>query len=143
MRSALSFALLVLIGSASMPAAPAVPAPRRPALVVHPLHVRFGRQPYESNTLRSFDVVNTSNETLLVTIEQVRVGDDFSPGQISSTCALGDTLLPPGQTCTQVVGFRPSEFFGGHETAVMRVIARDDGGQVRYDRLVRLSGTGF
>ena len=134
---------LALLANASMPVAPAVPAPQRPALVVHPRHVRFGHQPFESNTLRSFRITNTSQEALLVTIEQVQVGDDFSPGQVESTCGLGDTLLPAHQTCTQVVGFRPTEFFGGFETALMRVIARDDSGQVRYDKLVRLSGTGF
>lgn len=143
MKALLSLALLVLLANSSMPVAPAVPVLPRPALVVHPRHVRFGRQPFESNTLRSFEIRNTSSEELLVTIEQVRVGDDFSPGQVDSTCALGDSLLPPGQTCTQVVGFRPTEFFGGFETAVMRVIAHDADGQVVYDRLVRLSGTGF
>lgn len=138
-------ALLVLLSGTVMPLAPAAPAApaAEPVLAVHPRHVRFGRQPYESNTLRSFKIKNRSSRTLLVTIEQVRVGDDFSPGQVQSTCALGDTLLAPGQVCEQVVGFRPSEFFGGHETALMRVIARDGAGRVRYDKLVRLSGTGF
>ena len=143
MKPVLSLAFLVLLASASMPVAPAVPVPRRPALVVHPRHVQFGHQPFESNTLRSFRITNTSSETLLVTIEQVQVGDDVSPGQVESTCALGDTLLSPHQNCTQVVGFRPTEFFGGFETALMRVIAHDDSGAVRYDELVMLSGTGF
>ena len=143
MKPALSLALIVLVAATSMPAAPAVPAPGPSALSVHPRHVRFGRQPFESNTLKSFEITNTSDEELLVTIEQVRVGDDFSPGQVSSSCGLGDTLLPPGQTCEQVIGFRPTPFFGGFETAEMRVIAHDASGQVRYDRLVRLSGHGF
>lgn len=137
-------ALLVLLSGAvlPLPLAPAATA-GEPALRVHPRHVRFGRQPYESNTLRSFRIENRSSETLLVTIEQVRVGDDFSPGQIESTCPLGDSLLAPGQDCTQVIGFRPSEFFGGHETALMRVLAHDEAGGLRYNKLVRLSGTGY
>ena len=130
--------LLVLL----WPAAPAAPV-QPPALDVHPNHVRFGRQPFESNTLRKFEVRNRSDETLLVTIEQVIVGDDFSPGQIESTCPLGDSLLDPGQTCEQVVGFRPSEFFAGRETAIMRVVAHDEQGNVRHDELVKLTGTGY
>jgi hypothetical protein len=136
------FVVVLLFSAIATPVAPAPAAPL-PALGVHPRHVRFGRQPYESNTLRSFHIRNRSRATLLVTVEQVRVGDDFSPGQVQSTCTLGDTLLAPGQTCTHVVGFRPSEFFGGHETALMRVTARDDQGRVRYNELVRLSGTGY
>ena len=126
----------------AVPTAPATPV-ARPSLRVHPLHVRFGRQPFESETKRSFTITNSSDETLLVTVEQVQVGDDFSPGQIESTCALGDTLLRPEQSCTHVVGFRPSEFFCCHETAIMRVVARDDEGDVVYDKPVKLSGSGF
>lgn len=137
-----SLALLVVLSGAIAPLAPAVPADR-PVLGIQPRHVRFGRQPFESNTLRSFEIENRSSELLVVTVEQVRVGDDFSPGQIESTCTLGDTMLAPGQTCTHVVGFRPSEFFGGHETALMRVIARDEAGSVLDSKDVRLSGTGF
>jgi hypothetical protein len=137
--------LTFLVAAVGFFAAPAATASRfdPPSLRVHPTHVRFGRQPFESNTLRSFTITNTSDETLLVTVEQVQVGDDFSPGQTESTCALGDTLLDPGQSCTHVVGFRPSEFFCCHETAIMRVTAFDDRGQVVYDRQVKLSGSGY
>jgi hypothetical protein len=112
------------------------------ALAVVPTHVRFGEQPLESNTLGSFTITNQSSRALLVSIDQVEVGDDFSPGQTASTCALGETLLPAGQSCTHVVGFRPSLFFAGHETALLRVTARDEGGRLRFERDVKLSGTG-
>jgi hypothetical protein len=140
MRSALA---LLFVLSAAVSLAPAPPPPSRPPIAVHPTHVRFGRHPFESNTLRSFTVSNQSSEALLITIEQVRVGDDFSPGQIESTCSLGESLLPAGQECEHVVGFRPSEFFGGHETAEMRVVARDLQGTELASQRVRLSGTGF
>ena len=135
-------ALLVVL-SAAVSLAPTAPPPARPPIAVQPTHVRFGRQPFESNTLRSFTVRNRSAQALLVTIEQVRVGDDFSPGQVESTCTLGETLLPAGQDCEHVVGFRPSEFFGGHETAEMRVDARSLDGVLLSSQRVRLSGTGF
>src|SRR5262245_21357255 len=94
-----------------------------PPVDVQPTHVQFGHQPFESETKLSFTVTNRGGETVQVSIEQVAVGDDFSPGQIESTCPLTDTSsLPPGASCTHVVGFRPSRFFGGHETALMRVI---------------------
>ena len=140
MRSALS---LLVVLSAAVSLAPAAPPPAGPPIRVQPTHVRFGRHPFESNTLRSFHIENRSSEALLITIEQVRVGDDFSPGQTSSTCPLGESLLPAGEVCEQVIGFRPSEFFGGHETAEMRVIARDLQGTEVASQRVRLSGTGF
>jgi hypothetical protein len=131
---------LVLIVAAA--AALAQSASAGPALSVVPTHVRFGEQPLESNTLGSFTITNQGSRALVVTIDQVEVGDDFSPGQTESTCALGETLLPVGQSCTHVVGFRPSLFFAGHETALLRVTARDEAGRLRFERDVKLSGTG-
>jgi hypothetical protein len=115
----------------------------RPELAVVPTHVRFGKQPFESNTMGSFTITNRSSQTLVVTIDQIQVGDDFSPGQIESTCTLGDTLLPAGESCTHVIGFRPSLFFAGRETAFMNVTARDAWGILLFERTVKLSGTGF
>ncbi len=70
------------------------------------------------------------------------MGDDFSPGQIESTCTLGDTLLPPGESCQHVVGFRPSSFFAGRETALLLVAASDESGTVLFERSVTLTATG-
>lgn len=114
----------------------------RPDLAVVPTHVRFGRQPFESNTMGSFTITNRSSQALVVTIDQIQVGDDFSPGQVESTCTLGDTLLLAGENCTHVIGFRPSLFFAGHETALMRVTGGDAWGILLFERIVKLSGTG-
>jgi len=134
--------LVLAACSALLLVASAVAAP--PVVEVKPTQVQFGNQPYESNTKRSFTITNRSQEAVMVTIEQVSVGDDFSPGQIESTCPLTDaSLLEPGQSCTQVVGFRPSPFFGGHEVALMRVVVRDLSGTVVDTRDVRLSGRGY
>jgi hypothetical protein len=129
-RALLVFALAVA------PVASADPA----VLRVHPTEVRFGRQPFESFTKRSFAIENRSSEPLRVTLEAIQLPDDFSPGQIESTCALGDTWLAPGESCTHVVGFRPTPYFAGHETALMRVTARDEAGTERFERLVRIGG---
>src|SRR5262245_33467634 len=97
-----------------------------PPVDVQPTHVQFGSQPYESETKQSFTVTNKSQDDVQISIEQISVGDDFSPGQIESTCPLTEaSTLHPGESCTHVVGFRPSRFFGGHETALMRVTVRD------------------
>jgi len=115
-----------------------------PPVDVDPTHVQFGSHPYETETKKSFTVTNRRSEAVLVFVEQVFVGDDFSPGQIESTCPLTESsTLLPGASCTHVVGFRPSAFFGGHETATMRVIVRDVAGNTIYTRDVRLSGRGF
>jgi len=122
-------------------ARPAVSAPQVVAVV--PTHVRFGRQPLETETKASFTITNQSDQTVLVTIEQVEVWDDFSPGQVESTCRLGENLLPAGQSCSHVIGFRPSLFFLGRETSLMRVTAHDESGTtLLFDRNVKLSGTG-
>jgi hypothetical protein len=133
-----ALALILAAGAALAQTASAHAA----ALAVVPTHVRFGEQPLESNTPGSFTITNQSSRALLVSIDQVEVGDDFSPGQTASTCALGETLLPAGQSCTHVVGFRPSLFFAGCETAWLRVTVRDEWERVLFERLVKLSGTG-
>lgn len=132
--------VLVMIAATTAPSAVAA----RPALHISPVHVKFGKQPFESFAKKSFTVTNKTSEALLVSIEPVRVPDDFSPGQIESTCTLSftDTLLEPGETCTHVIGFRPTAFFAGRELAILRVVARDEAGNVLYSRDVSITGTG-
>ena len=130
------------LGTLALLASAAAAAP--PPVDVTPTHVQFGSHPYETETKESFTVTNKSSEAVLVSIEQIMVGDDFSPGQIESTCPLTDsTTLLPGATCTHVVGFRPSAFFGGHESALMRVVVRNNAGNTIFTRDVKLSGRGF
>jgi hypothetical protein len=133
--------LLVVVAAAVV--APVASAARAP-VDIDPTQVNFGKQPFESFTKKSFSVTNRSSETVVVTIEQVRVPDDFSPGQIESTCTLAftDTVLDPGETCTHVIGFRPTPFFAGRELAILRVIVRDEAGNVLYTRDVRITGRG-
>jgi hypothetical protein len=134
-------ALAMALATTALVVSPAVAAP--PAATVWPTHINFGNQPFESNTKQSFTVTNRSDQTILVSIEQVQVGDDFSPGQVESTCPLTDSSpLEPGQSCTHVVGFRPSRFFAGHEVALMRVIIRDTAGNLLDTRDVTLTGRG-
>src|SRR5262245_53235350 len=115
------------------------------ALDVSPLHLRFGRQPFGSHTQQAFSIANTGSADVWVTVEQVHVGDDFSPNQPGSTCGLGSasgpTLLEPGQSCEHIIGFDPSAFFAGREIATMIVEARDAGGALLYSRIVTLEGT--
>jgi hypothetical protein len=136
-------AVLLAVVAAGM-AAPAAWADR-PPVDIDPNQVKFGKQQFESFTKKSFSITNQSSETVVVTIEQVRVPDDFSPGQIESTCTLEftDTVLEPGETCTHVIGFRPTPFFAGRELAILRVIVRDEAGNVLYTREVRITGRGF
>jgi hypothetical protein len=134
---------LLLVALAAAVAAPAAWA-AAPPVKIAPTQVKFGKQPFESFAKKSFSVTNRSSETVLVTIDQVRVPDDFSPGQIESTCPLAftDTVLDPGETCTHVIGFRPTPFFAGPELAILRVIVRDQAGNVLYTRDVRITGRG-
>lgn len=119
------------------------PAAAEPRIDIAPRHVDFGVQPFESETLRSFLVTNTGDTAVFVTVEQVRVGDDFSPGQVTSTCTLGsETRLEPGESCVHDVGFRPSEFFAGFELAILSVTAREDGTSHESTRRVTLTGFG-
>jgi hypothetical protein len=132
---------LVFVAIVGALALPAVAAP--PVVTVVPTNVRFGRQPLETETKTSFTITNQSDQTLLVTIEQVEVWDDFSPGQVESTCPLGESFLPAGQSCYHVIGFRPSLFFLGRETSLMRVTAHDESGTtLLFERDVKLTGTG-
>lgn len=46
------------------------------------------------------------------------------------------------ESCTHVVGFRPTRFFGGPETATLGLTARDESGTVLEQRTVLITGTG-
>ena len=138
MKSAFSLTLCL----AALLATAAVAAP--PSVDVTPTHVHFGNQHFGTFTKQSFTVTNKSDATVMISIESIVMGDDFSPGQVESTCPLTDSSpLAPGQSCTQVVGFQPSEFFAGREAALMRVIVRDVSGNLLETRDVKLSGRAY
>src|SRR5262245_60788460 len=130
-----------LFAAAVALAAPAASADR-PPIQIHPTELRFGNQPFESFTKLGFAIENRSAQALRVTVESVQMPDDFSPGQIESTCTLGDTWLAAQESCSHVVGFRPTPYFAGPETALIRVSAWDGGGTQLFERLVKLDGQG-
>jgi hypothetical protein len=134
-------ALLAVLLCAGVVASTATAA--SPALKIDASRINFGTQQFESLTVESFTVTNRTADPLFVRIDQVRVGDDFSPGLIDSTCTLTDErLLAAGESCVHFVSFRPSEFFAGRETATLLVSARDAEGTVVFTREVTLTGRG-
>ena len=110
-------------------------------LTVSPHHLKFGRQPFGSFTNRTVTIRNRSSHTLYVTITD-QSPDDFSPGQPDSTCFLSFTVnvLGPGDRCTMIIGFEPSEPFAGRERADMTVTAANSAGKILRTRHVRITG---
>lgn len=85
-------------------------------LTATPGTVNFGAKPLESVTFKTTRITNASDEPILLTLNLVRSWDDFSGGWITSTCSLSldaPRLLAPGESCTLVEGFSPSETFLG------------------------------
>ena len=109
MRLLLGVILAALLGSAGT-AATATAAHR--VVSVNPGKVNFGAKSLESFSLKSTTIRNTSDEPILLTLTLVRSWDDFSGGWITSTC-FDATPLAPGESCTLVEGFSPSETFLG------------------------------
>lgn len=114
------------------------------ALDVSPTHVEFGEQPFHTFTTKAFTVENVGKKTIAVSVETGSVPDDFSPGQPESTCApVGSTMLAGGQSCTYVVGFRPTPYFEGIETATVVLTARDQAtGTLLVAGTVEITGRG-
>jgi YVTN family beta-propeller protein len=100
-----------------------------PLLQIRPAIVNFGAQPVGSVESKFVTVTNVTGGPLLVAVTTVHVPDDFSAGGglPGSTCPSPDQgLLGAGESCTQFVGFFPSEpFRGQHETGFLQVTAYD------------------
>ena len=111
-----------------------------PPISINPPSMRFGTQPFETFATRTVTIKNKTAIPLVVTVD-AQLPDDFSD-LIDSTCVLGDTELAPGARCTHVVGFRPTPFFGGFETASLVVTIRNLAGTQLYQQLVEITGTG-
>ena len=119
----------------------ATPVAPADVLDVDPSSVSFGDQPFETFETRSFTVTNTWSHSINLTSD-AGLPDDFSH-LIDSTCGLGDKTLAPGESCTHVVGFRPTPFFEGIETATVVLTARDQAtGTLLVTRTVEITGTG-
>ena len=100
-----------------------------PLMQISPAMVNFGAQPVGSVESKFVTVTNASGRPLLVAVTTVHVPHDFSAGGglPGSTCPSPDQgLLGAGESCTQFVGFFPSEpFLGQHETGYLQVTAYD------------------
>jgi hypothetical protein len=119
----------------------ATPVPPAEVLDVNPSSVNFGDQPFETFETRSFTVTNIWSHSTNLTSD-AGLPDDFSH-LIDSTCGLGDRTLAPGDSCTHVVGFRPTPFFEGIETATVVLTARDQAtGTLLGTRTVEITGRG-
>jgi hypothetical protein len=119
----------------------AKPVPPAEVLDVDPASVTFGEQPFETFETRSFTVTNVWSHAITLTSD-AGLPDDFSH-LIDSTCGLGDHQLAPEESCTHVVGFRPTPFFAGLETATVVLTARDQAtGTFLVSRTVEITGTG-
>jgi hypothetical protein len=120
--------------------ATATPVPPADMLDVDPSSVSFGDQAFETFETRSFTVTNLWSQTISLKSD-AGMPDDFSH-LIDSTCGL-DTTLGAGDSCTHVVGFRPTPFFAGLETATVVLTARDQAsGAFLVTRTVEITGTG-
>jgi hypothetical protein len=119
----------------------ATPVPPAEVLDVDPSSVNFGDQAFETFEMRSFTVTNVWSHPITLTSD-AGLPDDFSH-LIYSTCGLGNRTLAAGESCTHVVGFRPTEFFAGLETATVVLTARDQPtGTLLVTRTVEITGTG-
>ena len=105
-----------------------------------PDHVKFGRQPFETFETRTFRVKNTTEHTITLR-SSPGLPDDFSH-LIFSTCGLGDKVLAPHESCTHVIGFRPTPFFAGLETATVMLEAFGPSGLLWQERTVEITGRG-
>ena len=112
----------------------------KPVLDVRPNQVRFGSQPYETFETRTVTVTNRSSENVTLTSD-AGLPDDFSH-LIDSTCGLADKVLAPRESCTHVIGFRPTPFFEGVETATLVLTARDASGTIVDQLTVTITGRG-
>jgi hypothetical protein len=112
----------------------------KPVLDVRPNQVRFGSQPYETFETRTVTVTNRNSSAVTLTSD-AGLPDDFSH-LIDSTCGLSDKVLAPHESCTHVVGFRPTPFFGGVETATLVLTARDATGAIVDQLTVTITGRG-
>lgn len=111
-------------------------------LDISPRRLSFGKQPFGSLTRKTVTFTNASSETLQVTVD-AWAPDDISPGQPESTCPLGTlNVLAPGQSCTHVVAYQPSEFFQDRQTAQLNIRVYSESGEVLETHQVKITGQG-
>lgn len=115
-------------------------------LRVAPPTVHFGTKQVGTFTLKGAVITNASSRPINMFVAIDSMPDDFSFGLWpGSTCdPFQPAPLAPGDSCKAVVGFRPSDFFTGHEQhAALEAIATDpDTGEVLETALIDFFGTG-
>jgi hypothetical protein len=107
------FCVVALVALASIAVLAASSTAASNVLKVTPGTVNFGTKPVGSSTFKGTTLTNTSDEPIVVTLGLVRSWDDFAGGAVGSTCPGGSFTLAPGESCTLVEAFRPSEGFEG------------------------------
>jgi hypothetical protein len=108
----LRFLAVVVLVLALLAAVPAT-ATAADVLKVTPGTVNFGSKPVGSSTVKATTITNTSDEAISLSLALVRSWDDFAGGAVESTCPGFAALLQPGESCTLVERFSPSEDFLG------------------------------
>src|SRR5881296_2443884 len=113
MRTAM-FALVITALSVAVLAGKAK-SDRPVVLRVAPPAVHFGTKPVGSFTLKGAIITNAGSSSVNFLVSIDRMPDDFSFGLLpGSTCPpFEPTPLGPGESCSTVVGFRPSDYFAG------------------------------
>ena len=121
-------------------------SPPEGILRVAPPTVKFGTKRVGTFTLKGAVITNTTSRRINLYVAIDSMPDDFSFGLWpGSTCdPFQPAPLEPGDSCKAVVGFRPSDFFTGHEQrAALAAIASDpDTGEVLETVLIEFFATG-
>ena len=122
-----------------------------PAAVAGPVlradthNLNFGKQQFNTSQTRTVTVTNAGSEAVNVSVSSPFTPDDFSPGQLGSTCPLTEvTVLDPGESCTHIVGYYadPNPPFLGHRQIQLVFTATDASGQVVDTLAVKVSARG-
>jgi hypothetical protein len=97
-------------------------------LKAKPRRVNFGTKAVGTFTVKGSTITNMGASDVLVQTSAVRMPDQFSWGLLpGQTCPIfSSEILPVGESCRVVAGFRPEEFFIGLvDMAVLQVTATD------------------
>jgi hypothetical protein len=112
-RQTLRFLAVVVLVLAVLAVVPAT-ATAADVLKVTPGTVNFGSKPVGSSTAKATTITNTSDEAISLSLALVRSWDDFAGPAVESTCpGFEPGLLQPGESCTLMERFFPSETFLG------------------------------
>jgi hypothetical protein len=133
--------VLVVVGTLGFAEA----AVAQPVLKPSTHNLNFGNQSFNTFSTKTVTVTNVSSEAVNVSVSSPFTPDDFSPGQIGSTCPLTETVvLAPGASCTHIVGYYadPNPPFLGHRRIELIFTATDASGATVDTQVVRVSARG-